>query len=72
MSIAAGVAIAKTAVDVATALTIITTLAIKVKAAHDAGESTVTVEDEIAMLEKARLATSAQIISEADKAMGKG
>jgi len=72
MSVAAGVAIAKTAVDVATALTIITTLAIKVKAAHDAGETTVTVEDEIALLEKARLATSAQIIGEADKAMGKG
>ena len=72
MSIAAGVGIAKAAVDVATALTIITTLAIKVKAAHDKGEAVITVDEEIAELEKARMATSAAIIAEADKAMGKG
>jgi GTP cyclohydrolase II len=76
MAIMAGVAaaggITGIVLDIATATTIVIAMAAKIKAASDAGEDTITADEEIALLEKARMATSAAIIAEADKDMGKG
>ena len=71
MSVTA-LALVGTVIKVASAASIITSLALKIKRAADEGEDVITVDDEIRELLEAKMASSEDIIKEADRDMGKG